>query len=157
MATRIAVMKDGAVQQFGTPDQIYDRPANTFVASFMGSPAMNLLDGVIRDGQVQIGETRVPVPASAGPVAEGRAVQIGLRPEWFTPSDSGMMTAMVEMLEPTGPDIYAELKLGAVAVMTRLPAGTRITQGERRDFDIQLDKAVLFDATTGDAIYQDTK
>lgn len=154
MATRIAVMKDGIVRQFGTPDDIYRRPADTFVATFMGSPAMNLLPGVVRDGAVMVGEARLPLPATAGAVADGRAVQIGLRPEWFTPAlGEGDLTLTVEVLEPTGPDIYAALRFGQTPLMARLPAGTALVPGRQQAFDIDLGKAVLFDAETDLAIY----
>lgn len=154
MATRIAVMKDGIVRQFGTPDDIYQRPADTFVATFMGSPAMNLLPAVVRGGQVMVGDVALPVPASAGQVADGRAVQLGLRPEWFTPArGAGNLTLTVEVLEPTGPDIYAALRFGPTPLMARLPAGTPLVLGHQQAFDIDLDKAVLFDADSGLAIY----
>lgn len=154
MATRIAVMKDGLVRQFGTPDEIYQRPADTFVATFMGSPAMNLLPGVVRGGRVVVGDTSLPLPATAGPVADGRAVQIGLRPEWFTPAEGqGDLTLAVEVLEPTGPDIYAALRFGQTPLMARLPAGTGLVPGSLQAFDIDLGKAVLFDADTDLAIY----
>ncbi len=151
MATRIAVMKDGIVQQFGTPDEIYQRPANTFVATFMGSPSMNLLPGVADDGGVTLADgQRLPIPGRGD-------VLVGLRPEWFTPlprgdQPEGAMLATVEVIEPTGPDIYVGLRLGGAEVMTRLPAGTDIRTGELRAFAVNADKAVLFDAETGVAL-----
>ena len=156
MATRIAVMKDGVVRQFGTPDEIYQRPSDTFVATFMGSPAMNLLSGTVEGDRVRFGTARLPLPQSAGAVENGRAVQIGLRPEWFTPAAGGDEAALdltVDVIEPTGPDIYASLRFGDTEVMARLPAGTPLTEGETQPFHVDLSKAVLFDSDDGAAIY----
>ncbi|MCU0911138.1 MAG: sn-glycerol-3-phosphate ABC transporter ATP-binding protein UgpC [Rhodobacteraceae bacterium] len=158
MASRIAVMKDGVVQQFGTPEEIYERPANTFVATFMGSPAMNLLDGAVAGGAIALdGGARLPLPTSAPALAEGRKVRLGLRPEWFTPLPpdapaEGALEAEVEVIEPTGPDIYAALRVGGAEVMTRLPAGTSLTPGEVRRFRVDTAKAIVFDAASGAAL-----
>ena len=158
MASRIAVMKDGVVQQFGTPEEIYERPANTFVATFMGSPAMNLLDGAVAGGAIALdGGARLPLPASAPALAEGRKVQLGLRPEWFTPlppdaPDEGALEAEVEVIEPTGPDIYAALRVGGAEVMTRLPAGTSLAPGQVRSFRVDMARAIVFDAASGAAL-----
>ncbi|HWL69483.1 MAG TPA: sn-glycerol-3-phosphate ABC transporter ATP-binding protein UgpC [Geminicoccus sp.] len=170
MATRIAVMKDGILQQFGTPADIYDRPANTFVATFMGSPAMNLLDAEIVthggrpalrldgvDGDAAI----LPIPATAGATAlqQGQKVALGLRPEWITEPgtsrsrDVQSLPFTVEVLEPTGPDIFLALRLGNVEVMGRLPADAAVQAGETRTLDIDYTKAVLFDRQTGQALY----
>ena len=161
MATRIAVMKDGEVQQFGTPDDIYQRPSNTFVATFMGSPPMNLLSGKVNGGGRTVtlaGGTEMPVPETAPPLDDGRSVHVGLRPEWFTPlgpgeDGPGALQVTVDVLEPTGPDIYASLHYGGEDLMARIAAGTSLTPGETRGFRIALDKAVLFDAESGAALY----
>ena len=160
MATQIAVMKDGMVQQFGTPEEIYEQPANTFVATFMGSPAMNLLKGRVSnsgksvelDGgvELQLGDDR---PA----LSTGKIVQLGVRPEWFAPVPDGVpgdgtVSATVEVIEPTGPDLYADLMLGQNEVIARLPAKTPLELGKRMRFRIKLDRTVLFDADTGDAL-----
>ena len=163
MATRIAVMKDGKVQQFGTPAEIYDRPANTFVATFMGSPAMNLLPAVARPSggrlQLQIDGTDllVPVPAKAdaGPaLQDGQSVLFGLRPEWFLRSDSLPsshfgLRASVDVLEPTGPDLYAALRIGPHEVMARLAADAPVGVGGAVDFGVDLGKALVFDRDSG--------
>ncbi|MEM8788666.1 MAG: sn-glycerol-3-phosphate ABC transporter ATP-binding protein UgpC [Pseudomonadota bacterium] len=157
MATRIAVMEGGAVQQFGTPAQIYDRPANTFVATFMGSPAMNLVDGVVDEarGAVVIGgDLRLPMPAGAAAQA-GQAVQLGLRPEWFSlgPAHTGMtdLPARIDLTEPTGPDVYVALDLRGQSLMARLPAdaGPQAQADTDATFRVDMTKAQLFDAATG--------
>ncbi|MBY3231705.1 ABC transporter ATP-binding protein [Rhizobium laguerreae] len=162
MATRIAVMKDGILQQFGTPEDIYDRPANVFVATFMGSPPMNLLPAVITtDSQslsIRGADATLPVPASAvEKPQQGKEVLLGLRPEWLslvgneaTPFPT--IDVYVEVVEPTGPDIFVASKLGERDIMARLPTGSRIRVGEIARFSVDLSKAVLFDAETGAAI-----
>jgi multiple sugar transport system ATP-binding protein len=167
MATRIAVMKDGIVQQFGTPSDIYDKPANTFVATFMGSPSMNLLPATARsngvDLHLQIDGTDVLVKMPSEPARNdsalkaGQAVLFGLRPEWFLRSESlpashfGLRAA-VDVLEPTGPDLYAALRVGPHDVMARLPADTSISVGTEVNFGVDLTKALVFDRETGASV-----
>ena len=161
MATRIAVMKDGILQQFGTPEDIYDRPANVFVATFMGSPPMNLLSAVVGDGSqnlsIQGADAILPMPSSAtAKVLRGKQVLLGLRPEWLSlaPGSTSQPTleVYVEVVEPTGPDIFVASKLGERDIMARLPTGSQIRVGEKVRFAVDLSKAVLFDAETGAAI-----
>ncbi len=161
MATRIAVMKDGILQQFGTPEDIYDRPANVFVATFMGSPPMNLLPAVIVDGSqglsIQGADAMLPVPFSAVTRApQGKKVLLGIRPEWLSLASTSTyqptLDLYVEVVEPTGPDIFVALRLGEREIMGRLPTGSRTRVGEKARFAVDLSKAVLFDAETGIAI-----
>lgn len=163
MATRIAVMKDGRVQQFGTPAEIYDRPNNTFVATFMGSPSMNLVPAVIADMehiQIEGTTTLVPIPQHARNSKVkpnvGQKVLLGLRPEWFTKADYAtnggvLVDVTVEVLEPTGPDIYAAIRIGSHEVMARLPATTSLSAGVKARFEIDINKASVFNAETGNA------
>ncbi len=96
MADRIVVMRDGHIAQAGSPLDLYDRPANTFVAGFIGSPAMNLIEGVGQGGFVDIGGMRMPAPA-----AEGRRIIYGIRPEHFRLAPDGIPVEVV-VVEPTG-------------------------------------------------------
>jgi len=157
MATRIAVMEGGVVQQFGTPEEIYDHPANRFVATFMGSPAMNLVNATVTGGALRIGDTTLPLPAGAAPLAEGAAVQLGLRPEWFA-TEAGEHTvpvhARVELIEPTGPDIYAALDLEGQEVIARMHARAQVSAGAAAMLHVDMLKAVLFDAETGISLMQ---
>ena len=84
MGDRVAVMKDGLLQQVDTPRNLYDRPANAFVAGFIGSPAMNLLVAPVSGGKGKLGDYYFDVPASAG-----SSVIVGIRPEGFTPATEG--------------------------------------------------------------------
>jgi multiple sugar transport system ATP-binding protein len=162
MATRIAVMKDGILQQFGTPEDIYDRPANIFVATFMGSPAMNLLPATVTgDGNrlaIEGTDEFLPVPdAKRHAVAPRDKVLLGLRPEWIsvaaaTDAKNPAIDLLVEVIEPTGPDIFVGLRTGEREIMGRLAAGTPLSLRAKSRFSIDLTKAVLFDAVTGNAL-----
>jgi multiple sugar transport system ATP-binding protein len=106
MADRIAVMELGEIRQVGTPREVFRRPASTFVASFIGSTPMNLLDGVAADGGVQIGEDVIPLPADvAAAVGPGEPVVVGIRPEYLTLHASpreGALSGSVTIAEHLG-------------------------------------------------------
>jgi multiple sugar transport system ATP-binding protein len=100
MGDRVAVLKDGLLQQVDTPRNLYDNPANAFVAGFIGSPAMNLLNAPISGGKAMLGDLAIDVP-----VAAGSAVTVGVRPEGFTPSSKGFKV-LVEVVEELGSDAF---------------------------------------------------
>jgi len=100
MGDRVAVLKDGLLQQVDTPRNLYDNPANAFVAGFIGSPAMNLLIAPVSNGKAMLGNLGIAVPASAG--AE---VTVGVRPEGFTPAADGFHV-LVEVVEELGSDAF---------------------------------------------------
>ncbi|MDQ0564013.1 ABC transporter ATP-binding protein [Rhizobium mesoamericanum] len=164
LATKIAVMRDGEVQQFGTPAEIYNNPANMFVADFMGSPAMNLLAGTIEKGAAGLtvslarphGEpVRLPVTAGNGALEAhaGREIVFGIRPEALTDPDGADRNAkalaesdcLIEVVEPAGSDTFAVTKLGGKEVVARLRADARIQPGQSARLAFNLDKAVFFD------------
>ncbi|HEX5935658.1 MAG TPA: ABC transporter ATP-binding protein [Pseudorhizobium sp.] len=164
LATKIVVLKDGAIQQVGTPAEIYGRPANIFVADFMGSPAMNMLKGrVVSENSVKqvalFDETmRVPVPSSVtGELAGGKEVILGLRPEGIT--DEGMVDptarssvrveAEASLVEPTGSDTFVTARQQGVTFTGRVRADVSIVPGQRFPFVFNLDKAVMFDPESG--------
>jgi len=100
MGDRVAVLKDGVLQQVDTPRNLYDNPVNAFVAGFIGSPAMNLLTVPVSNGQALLGNFKVAVPAISG-----SQVTVGVRPEGFTPSSSGF-DVLVEVVEELGSDAF---------------------------------------------------
>jgi multiple sugar transport system ATP-binding protein len=128
LGDRVAIMKLGVLQQVGTPRDLYDRPANVFVAGFIGSPPMNLLPGeLIGDGAVArtaLGDLPLPLPRELRP-ADGRVV-VGVRPEAFAegaPADAEIaVDAPVELTESLGSDVYLHLRLTGDA-----PAGAAPT------------------------------
>ena len=136
MANRIVVMRDGAVQQVGPAAEIYQHPANVFVATFVGSPPMNLLGGTLRsDG----GALRVEGPIGvdlAGPVAAGDGtVSVGIRPENIvvdTPDAPGAIPGRIDLIEAVGSDSFLSVGLAdGSAVIARVPADTAVREGQR--------------------------
>src|SRR5258708_18095204 len=119
MAEKIGVMNGGRVEQTGSPLELYDNPANQFVAGFIGSPAMNFLSGrMVRNGvglAVAVGGgVHLPIPVRAE-ILEGREVVVGVRPEHFAVTDDGV-PAEVVVVEPTGADTQIFCKLAGVDV-----------------------------------------
>ena len=100
MGDRVAVLKDGLLQQVDTPRNLYDNPANAFVAGFIGSPAMNLLTAPVVGGKAKLGKLEIAAPASAG-----ASVTVGIRPEGFSPASSGF-DVVVEVVEELGSDAF---------------------------------------------------
>ncbi len=157
MATKIAVMEGGAVQQFGTPAEIYDHPANRFVATFMGSPAMNLLGGQVSGDMIDLGGIRLPIPPGAKGIEDGRKVDLGLRPEWFATepgADTVPVTGRLDLVEPTGPDLYAVVEVAGQTITTRLPARADIGGPGEIELHVDMLKAVVFDAKTGASLME---
>src|SRR5690349_2295157 len=122
LADRIVVMHDGLVEQVGAPLDLYDRPQNLFVAGFIGSPAMNFLNGTIRsNGAAQFeGPGGLQVPLAAPASWAGRAVIFGIRPEHFALAGDGMgagIEAQIQVIEPTGSEIQVVARLGGEEVI----------------------------------------
>ncbi|WAJ26135.1 ABC transporter ATP-binding protein [Antarcticirhabdus aurantiaca] len=167
LATKIAVLKGGVLQQFGTPAEIYERPANLFVAEFMGSPSMNLVRaGVDPDGgavTLARGGEPLRLPVKAGRILEGyggREIIVGIRPEAITEprSENGADPSVVvsdfriDVVEPTGADVYAISELGGRQAIGRCSAGYPIRAGQTARLAIHTDKIVYFDPKTEERI-----
>jgi multiple sugar transport system ATP-binding protein len=145
LATRIVVLKGGVVQQIGTPEEIYDRPANTFVADFMGSPPMNLIPAEVAGGVLAVDGLRIDV---SGRVGDG-PVTLGLRPEHLSLASGGADLSVVpSMIENTGAETYLSFTLGGKPVTARLPG--RMREGTET-VNLALDSRAicLFDTTSG--------
>ncbi len=166
MGDRVVVLKDGRLQQVGTPTELYERPVNTFVAGFIGSPAINLLDDVpVRDGRAQLtGSCEVPVAHTGGSLPE--RVTAGLRPEGVAaagPSDTplgGRLTVVIERVERLGAEIFAfvqpvGLSPGVVlregVLVVRLDKGQEVDEGRKIDLVVHLDEVMVF-GPDGDAL-----
>jgi multiple sugar transport system ATP-binding protein len=158
LADRIAVMQGGVIQQLDTPQAIYRRPANRFVASFVGSPAMNFLNGHLEAGPSPtfvIGDKRVPLesyPFKAAP-ASAPAV-LGIRPEHVrTGGTDGGLVAAIEMVEPMGADslVWSRLPDGS-ALSSRDAAETLVKPGDALSVAFPADAVSLFDAASGDRL-----
>jgi multiple sugar transport system ATP-binding protein len=153
MADKIVVMNSGNVEQFGAPLELYDRPANLFVAGFIGSPSMNFIRGRIEAGAFRSGTVTLPLPATA-PAAYSGDVVYGIRPEHLRLDPNGV-AATVLVTEPTGSETQVIMKLGD-AVMhteTRMIGAfrERINHRPGETLHVASDPAVahLFDVTTG--------
>jgi multiple sugar transport system ATP-binding protein len=151
MADKIVVMNAGNVEQIGAPLELYDDPANLFVAGFIGSPAMNFLRGrLARNGsglEVLLGEgVRVPAPASVRAENDGREVTLGVRPEHLAVRDDGV-PAEVTVVEPTGADTQIFCKLAGTDVTAVVRERHSFHPGER--IRLAPDLTYLFDPHTG--------
>lgn len=126
LATKVAVMKGGHIQQFADPRTIYERPANVFVASFIGSPAMNFLPGrLVSDANgVRFASGGVSVALQAGkrPVQSERPVILGIRPEELkvVGRDEASVTGVIDVVEPTGPETMVTVQVGEQSIIARL-------------------------------------
>ena len=170
LATRIAVMRAGELLQLGTPAQIYNRPANTFVAAFMGSPRMSLIPArLVPQGEglaleIQRGDRpKVSIPLPPQPPAvqafAGREVIAGLRAEAISngsrPAGNGngaqrlaVVDGQVVVIEPTGPDTLVVLNVGGYELTARLEPDFDLRPGDHAEFKLDLTNLVLFDPST---------
>ena len=165
LSTRIAVMFDGYVQQLGTPKEIYDTPENVFVATFMGSPAMNVVPAKV---EIVDGVPHAVVSGSEGADVKlafaqqnladwaGRNVLLGIRPEAITDPeaadrDSNLIVPFrnrVGVTEPSGADTFVTMTMGGMDVIARMRADTTVQAGEMFEFAVNMEKAVAFDPQT---------
>ncbi|HEX2200312.1 MAG TPA: sn-glycerol-3-phosphate ABC transporter ATP-binding protein UgpC [Burkholderiales bacterium] len=145
MADRIAVMNEGRIEQLGGPLELYDRPANLFVAQFIGSPAMNVFDGVYRDGAVDGLGARWPCNAKA---RDGQRVKYGIRPEHLQSGGTGI-PAEVVLVEPMGAETELRVKLGEQPFTVLTHGRSRAGPGDRVLLAPQAEHAHLFDAASG--------
>jgi multiple sugar transport system ATP-binding protein len=171
LASQIAVLKDGTLQQFGSPSEIYNSPANIFVADFMGSPAMNLIPAKLEKsaGALAVsmargerGSLRVEVKKAPNGLSQfmGQEIIFGIRPEALTDADSADRNAqqvfegdcLIEVVEPAGSDTFAVTRLGGKEIIARLRADASVVPGQTAKLVFNLDKAVFFDKSTGTRI-----
>ena len=145
MADRIAVMNEGRIEQLGEPLELYDRPANLFVAQFIGSPAMNVFEGVVKGNAVEGLGARWPAAASA---AEGQSVKYGIRPEHLALGADGI-AAEVEVVEPMGAETEVLVKVGAQTFTVMTHGRPTFGPGEKIRLAPQAAHAHLFDAASG--------
>ncbi len=166
MGDRIVVMKDGLVQQTDSPMNLYEKPANLFVAGFIGSPAMNFVDATLMqaDGRLRLDSSgfRVEIPAdlvSSLRDWSGRRVIFGIRPEdiqdraFVSDAPAGWtIKAGVDVHEPLGSDVILYLTVGAESIVARVDARTQAKMGERADVVLNMRKMHLFNPDTQQAI-----
>jgi multiple sugar transport system ATP-binding protein len=183
LGDRVAVMREGVIQQTGTPRELYERPRNLFVAGFMGSPAMNVLPARFLDGRIQLplpGISLIPPAGARLPPEPGNLIA-GIRPEYFHLAEPGVETdafeVTVEMAEWLGADllVYFRIEAGAVAdlpalaaetgtdrrgvtlytLIARLSGDCHARAGETLRLAIRSDALALFDAVSGESLTAD--
>jgi len=164
MGDRIVVMKDGVIQQVAPPQELYDKPANLFVAGFIGSPTMNFLRGRLSaDARVFDGGTftlSLPDPlAAAAKDYGGKEMVLGIRPEsihanpeFVSAYDGPRIPARIEVVEPLGSEIYLYLTSGENQITARVEPHLRFHSGENLTLAVDADKVHLFDAESEMAI-----
>jgi multiple sugar transport system ATP-binding protein len=175
LGQRVAVLSKGVIQQVDEPQGLYRRPANTFVASFIGSPPMNFIRGRLSGEAVELGPYRIELPAALrGKLRAngGSDVLVGLRPEEFEDvrvdgvGGATVMPALIEITEQLGPETYAYFRVDGLAVVeigdrpvelagalsARLDPRTRAAAGERLNLSVNADGLHLFDPETGQSL-----
>ncbi len=151
MADKIVVMRDGRVEQLGAPLELYDRPSNTFVAGFIGSPSMNFVKGKIAtaDGrQIFVADGGAVLPIEGVTVASGQPVVYGIRPEHIEIGEGGVM-ARVSVLEPTGSETQIFARIGEHAIDAIVKDRVQVKPGDEIPFRIDPSRAHIFDGKTG--------
>jgi multiple sugar transport system ATP-binding protein len=149
LADKIVIMRDGHVEQVGSPEEVYARPCNTFVASFIGSPAMNLVPARVTGGRLQAEAFALPMPDRFDTrLQEGQAVEIGIRPSALAPSPDGF-PATVEVTEFLGDDALLDLRLGPHELIAQVPAKQRPGADETVRVTCSMDYLHLSDAASG--------
>jgi multiple sugar transport system ATP-binding protein len=166
LASRIAVMDNGHIRQFASPEAVYEDPEDLFVAGFMGAPSMNIVTGqVVKDEGYFVetvdeeGTLRFPVPERlTAEVAsrEGQQVALGMRPETIVKSGTNKKSASVftferkvDVVEPTGPDTMLVFTLGGIEATGRVHPEEAEPPGTPFAFEVNMDKAKIFDGQTG--------
>ncbi|PAA28624.1 ABC transporter ATP-binding protein [Pseudomonas fragi] len=164
LGDKVAVMKDGIIQQFGTPRQIYNDPANLFVASFIGSPPMNFIPLRLqrREGRLlallDSGQARCELPLGMQDAGlEDRDVIVGIRAEQIVlaPAEANglpVIRAEVQVVEPTGPDTLVFVTLNGIKVCCRLAPDDAPAVGQSLNLQFDPAKVLLFDANTGERL-----
>ena len=148
MADRIVVMHDGVIEQIGSPLELYDRPANLFVAGFIGSPAMNLLNGKM-DGNTFIADDNTRISLTKAPAnSAGRPVTLGVRPEHFALDPNGL-PAEILTVEPTGSETQVVAKFAGKEIMGAFRERITAQPGETLKITPEPSSVHLFDSQSG--------
>jgi len=160
MATRLVVMKDGIIQQVGAPKDVYEKPENVFVGGFIGSPAMNFLNGKLENGFIKIGDQSIAIPEGKMKLLRdqgyvGKEIILGIRPEDFhdeplfiESSPETRMNAHIEVAELMGAEFMLYSSLGGQDFVARVDARTIVQAGDNLEMALDMNKAHFFDVET---------
>jgi multiple sugar transport system ATP-binding protein len=160
LADRVVVLRSGRIEQVGTPDEVYNRPASTFVAGFIGSPAMNFVRGRVGDTGSSLtldgdpAMTALPLPEVTGrgsAALEGKDVVVGIRAEHFDTTGVAQTRLVVtgDVIEPLGSDTLVYFKLGSTDMVARVPPTTLAAPGRPLTLYVDVGRIHLFDPETG--------
>jgi multiple sugar transport system ATP-binding protein len=161
MGDRVAILRDGVLQQLGTPDEIYDEPVNLFVAGFIGSPSMNLIPATLEGRAAAFGGSRLELPqrtleARPGLASfDGRQIVLGMRPEDFTASQNGALELTANRAESLGSELVAYLDSGVpkTEITARMERRSVVEDGAPVRLDFDLERLYFFDPDSGQAIH----
>jgi multiple sugar transport system ATP-binding protein len=156
MGDRIAVMRDGLLQQVGTPQDLYDHPSNVFVAGFIGSPAMNFATASINDGGLTMGSQKLGMSGRLSELIRGRAqgssVLLGFRPEHLDLVEAGetalRIPAKVDVVEYLGNEELLHAQIEGAEIVALVPSDRQVTAGAQVEFTVPADKLQIFDPET---------
>jgi len=152
ISDRVAIMRLGRIEQVGTPEDVYARPRSTYVARFVGSPQMDILQGVFRreDGQTRyhVGAAAFNVPGSIADDVSGRDVDLGIRPEHVRVGQGGV-AATVRVVQPLGPVTIVTLGWDGGTITARLPGIKRLEAGQTASLELDPAGILLFDRESG--------
>lgn len=155
ISDRVAVMNQGRIEQFATPEEVYARPATHYVASFIGSPQVEFSEGVIdgADGQpvVRVGKTEIALPPDAVRFRAGQRVTVGIRPEHVRLGSHGF-PAVVRLVQPVGPATYVVLAWDGGTIAATAPGFARIAPGDSVKAEFAGADLLVFDQATGQRI-----
>lgn len=151
LADRVVVMHDGRVEQVGKPLDLYDRPANTFVAGFIGSPAMNMLAGTVVGETVDLAGATLPLPRASTAGLDGKRVIVGIRPEHMTLQSDGFR-AEVLAVEPTGSEVQITMRFGGAIIVGLFRERVGVSPGMSLGISVAAENLHIFDEATGDRI-----
>jgi multiple sugar transport system ATP-binding protein len=145
MADRIGVLNEGRILQIGTPEDIYDRPATTFVAQLVGTPRINLFEANRENGTVYVTNSEMHVPAACEGMQLPPGFLLGIRPEDVRPAADGILYGKVVLTEPLGVETVLHIKSGEQTLLSLISGMTTLSVGDEVRFNIVRDRLHCFD------------
>lgn len=152
MADRIGVLNHGRIVQIGTPEDIYDRPATTFVAQLVGSPKINLLNAATEDGTMHLQGSAVHLPSCevcSDPENLPGQFILGVRPEDIRPDPAGLFAGEIALIEPLGVETLVHIKIGEQTIVSTVPGISALRRGDTVRFAIVRERLHFFDRVSG--------
>jgi multiple sugar transport system ATP-binding protein len=165
LADRVVLMNKGIIEQQGAPMDLYDRPCNQFVASFLGSPSINFLDVIFRKRETRAFVEFADAQSFEIPkeriekieASDGQRLTLGLRPEHFLLASLGeraVLSSVITLIQPAGPRVFANFQLAGTIVTAEFPSRSGLIQGQEITCHIDLSRAIFLDAANGKSVDQ---